>query len=81
MMVIEHIVSEQGYRVMAAETKPMIKSRLSSFYGLSSCVCSGFTHGSKTELCIPGCRGVFVVNNKKGAEEMAQMGRVVLVKA
>lgn len=67
MTVLEHIVTEQGYRGMTDETKSTSKGRLSSFHGISSYVCNGFIHGSKTELCIPGCRDVFAVNNEKGS--------------
>lgn len=75
MTVLEHIVTEHGYRGMAEETKSTSKGRLSSFHRISSYVCNGFIHDSKTELCIPGYRGVFVVNNEKGGlGEMAQMG-------
>lgn len=66
MTVLEHIVTEHGYRGMAEETKSTSKGRLSSFHRISSYVCNGFIHDSKTELCIPGYRGVFVVNNEKG---------------
>jgi hypothetical protein len=50
---------------MVYETRSMTKKRLSRLHRLSSWVCNGFTHNSQTELCIHGCRGVFVVNNKE----------------
>lgn len=40
MTVLEHIVTEHGYKGMAEETKSTSKGRLSSFHRISSYVCN-----------------------------------------
>lgn len=63
---LNSLLLSKGIEEWLMRQKSMSKGRLSSFQWISSYVCNGFIHGSKIELCIPGCRGVFVVNNKKG---------------